>query len=258
MNALVTGASSGIGLQYSRELASRGYNVVMVSNQEVEIKQCAEDIAKEFGVKTYPIFKDLTDSEAPHQLLNYCKENNLDIEFLVNNAGVFFFNPLIKTAEKRINLMLELHVVAVTNLCRVFGEDMASRGKGYILNMSSLSAWMTMPGISIYNATKSYILNMSRSLWYEMREYGVSVTAVCPGAVDTTLYGLSNYWRRIAVGIGVSMRPEKLAKKAINATFKRKKYYIPGAINRPFRFVIKHLPDWAVFFAMSKLNQFQK
>ena len=192
MNALVTGASSGIGLQYSRELASRGYDVVMVSNQEVEIKQCAEDIAKEFGVKTYPIFKDLTDSEAPHQLLNYCKENNLDIEFLVNNAGVFFFNPLIKTAEKRINLMLELHVVAVTNMCRVFGEDMASRGKGYILNMSSLSAWMTMPGISIYNATKSYILNMSRSLWYEMREYGVSVTAVCPGAVDTTLYGLSN------------------------------------------------------------------
>ena len=226
MNALVTGASSGIGLQYSRELASRGYDVVMVSNQEVEIKQCAEDIAKEFGVKTYPIFKDLTDSEAPHQLLNYCKENNLDIEFLVNNAGVFFFNPLIKTAEKRINLMLELHVVAVTNMCRVFGEDMASRGKGYILNMSSLSAWMTMPGISIYNATKSYILNMSRSLWYEMREYGVSVTAVCPGAVDTTLYGLSNYWRRIAVGIGVSMRPEKLAKKALNATFKRKKYYI--------------------------------
>ena len=137
MNALVTGASSGIGLQYSSELASRGYDVVMVSNQEVEIKQCAEDIAKEFGVKTYPIFKDLTDSEAPHQLLNYCKENNLDIEFLVNNAGVFFFNPLIKTAEKRINLMLELHVVAVTNLCRVFGEDMASRGKGYILNMSS-------------------------------------------------------------------------------------------------------------------------
>lgn len=208
MNALVTGASSGIGLQYSRELASRGYDVVMVSNQEVEIKQCAEDIAKEFGVKTYPIFKDLTDIEAPYQLLDYCKENNLDIEVLVNNAGVFFFNPLIKTAEQRINLMLELHVVAVTNMCRVFGEYMAERGKGYILNMSSLSAWMTMPGISIYNATKSYILNMSRSLWYEMKDYGVSVTAICPGAVDTTLYGLSNYWRRVAVGIGVSMRPE--------------------------------------------------
>lgn len=258
MNALVTGASSGIGLQYSRELASRGYDVVMVSNQEVEIKQCAEDIAKEFGVKTYPVFKDLTEPDAPHGLLDYCKGHNLDIDVLINNAGVFFFNQLVKTSEQRIALMLELHVRAVTMMCRVFGEDMASRHRGYILNMSSLSAWMTMPGISIYNATKSYILNMSRSLWYEMKDYGVSVTAVCPGAVDTTLYGLSNYWRRVAVGIGVSMRPEKLARKALNATFKRKKYYIPGAINRPFRFVIKHLPDWAVFFAMSKLEQFQK
>lgn len=159
---------------------------------------------------------------------------------------------------RRVELMLDLHVRTVTKMCRLFGAEMARRGHGYILNMSSMSAWMTMPGINVYNATKSYILNFSRSLWYEMKSYGVSVTAVCPGAVDTGLYGLSPYWRRVAVGIGVSMPPHKLAEKGLKAMFKRKKHVVPGAINGPFVFLIKHLPDWLVFAVMKRIGQFQK
>ena len=101
--------------------------------------------------------------------------------------------------------MLNLHVKTLSKMCWYFGNDMKERGFGYILNMSSMSAWMAMPGISVYNATKAYILNFSRSLWYELHSYGVGVTAVCPGAVDTGLYGLSNYWRNVAVKIGNSL-----------------------------------------------------
>ena len=256
--ALVTGASSGIGLMYARELASRGYDLVIVSNQENEIKQAAEDIAKDFSVKAHPIFMDLTDDMAAENLLQYCKDNGIEIEVLINNAGVFFFNPIIKTARKRVDVMLDLHVKTVAHMCQVFGADMAERGHGYILNMSSMSAWMTMPGINVYNSTKSFILNFSRSLWYELKPLGVTVTAVCPGAVDTGLYGLSDYWRKIAVGIGVSMRPEKLVKRALRAMFRGKKQCMPGLVNHLFVPLIKHLPDWFVFAVIKRLECFQK
>ena len=168
------------------------------------------------------------------------------------------FNPIIKTAKKRVDVMLDLHVKTVAHMCQVFGADMAERGHGYILNMSSMSAWMTMPGINVYNSTKSFILNFSRSLWYELKPLGVTVTAICPGAVDTGLYGLSDYWRKVAVGIGVSLRPEKLVKKALKAMFKGKKQCMPGLINHLFVPIIKHLPDWFVFAVIKRLECFQK
>ena len=139
-----------------------------------------------------------------------------------------------------------------------FGEDMKKKGSGYILNMSSMSAWMTMPGINVYNASKAFILNFSRSLWYELHPHNVGVTAICPGAVDTGLYGLSDYWRKIAVGLGISMRPEKLAQKALKKMYKKKKQYIPGWINHLFIPLIKHLPDWFIFLVIKKISCFQK
>lgn len=258
MYALVTGASSGIGLQYATELARQKYDLLLVSNQEKEIQEAATDLANRFGVKTIGLYKDLSTENAAQELHTYCKENNLQIDILINNAGIFFFNEYVKTDIKRIELMLNLHIKTVSEMCYYFGADMKERGFGYILNMSSMSAWMTMPGISVYNATKAYILNFSRSIWYEMKPYGVGVTAICPGAVDTGLYGLSDKWRKVAVGIGVSMRPEELAKKALKKMFKKKKQYIPGWINHIFIFLVKHLPDWFIFLMIKRIEQFQK
>ena len=143
-------------------------------------------------------------------------------------------------------------------MCRLFGMDMRARGKGYILNMSSMSAWMTMPGIQCYNASKAYILNFSRSMWYEMKPHGVIVTAICPGAVDTGLYGLADNLRKLAVALHVSIPPKKLVQKALKKMFKGKKQYMPGTINHLFVPIMKHLPDWFVFFAMKKISCFQK
>lgn len=259
MYALVTGASSGIGLKYATELASTYHcDLVLVSNQEKELQETAKDLESRFGIKTVPVYKDLSTETAAEELHKFCAEKGIEIDILINNAGVFFFNELTKTEERRVNLMLHLHIRTVTNMCRLFGNDMKERRRGYILNMSSMSAWMSMPGISTYNATKAYILNFSRSLWYEMKPYGVGVTAICPGAVDTGLYGLSDYWRKVAVAINVSMRPEKLVKIALKKMFKKKKQSMPGAINSLFVPFIKHLPDWAVFMVMKKISCFQK
>lgn len=258
MYALVTGASSGIGLCYSRELARRGYDLVIVSNQERELGETAEMLRREYGRTVHTIYKDLTEPEAATELLSYIGEHRLDLEILVNNAGIFFFNHLVNTEWRRVNLMLDLHIRAVTRMTQEFGRYFIRQGHGYILNMSSMSAWMAMPGINIYNSTKAYILNFSRSMWYELRPHGVTVTAICPGAIDTGLYGLSPKLRRLAVRLGISMPPDKMVRKALNALFRKKKSYIPGAINRPFLFLIKHLPDRLVFLLINKISKYEK
>ena len=256
--ALVTGASSGIGLQYATELARQKYDLLLVSNQEKEIQETATKLHNDFGIEAEAVYKDLSEENAAEELHTHCINQGYEVDILINNAGVFFFNAFNNTNLPRIELMLNLHVKTLSKMCWYFGNDMKKRGFGYILNMSSMSAWMAMPGISVYNATKAYILNFSRSLWYELHPYGVGVTAVCPGAVDTGLYGLSNYWRNVAVKIGVSMRPEVLVKKALKKMFKKKKQYLPGALNHLFVPIVKHLPDFLIFFIIKKIDKFER
>ena len=251
--ALVTGASSGIGLCYARRLASLGYRVVAVSNQQAEIQQTAQELASTYGIEALPLYMDLATGEAAEALHAFCRERGLEIEVLVNNAGIFFFREVANTAPGAIETMLSLHVATPTRLCRLFGADMKTRGHGYILNMASLASWMPMPGIALYAATKAYLRSFSRSLWYEMRENGVTVTTVCPGAVATDLYKLSKRYQRLGLRLGVLMPPQRLADKALKAMFRGRKQIVPGAINLFFRWLIALLPDWLVLYAKKKL-----
>lgn len=275
MLSLVTGASSGIGLQYATQLA-RDYHtdLLLVSNQEQELHQVATDLASRYGVRTIPLYADLSLPDAAEQLHQYCKDNGLVVDILINNAGVFFFNPYCETSMKRIELMLHLHIMTVAKLTRLFGEDMVareltqeeqvqqicgkSRRKGYILNMSSMSAWMAMPGIQSYNASKAFIYNFSKSLWYELRPKGVNITVMTPGAVDTELFGLAPHLRRLAVALTVAIPPEKLVKRALRKMFRGKKADMPGVINYLCTPLLKHTPDWLVFLAMKFVGKYQK
>ena len=267
MLSLVTGASSGIGLQYATQLA-RDYHtdLLLVSNQELELRQVAADLSFRYGVHAIPLYADLSLPDAAERLHQYCRDNGLVVDILINNAGVFFFNPYCETSMKRIDLMLHLHIMTVAKLTRLFGEDMVSREltqeeqvqqicgksrrKGYILNMSSMSAWMAMPGIQSYNASKAFIYNFSKSLWYELRPKGVNITVMTPGAVDTELFGLAPHLRRLAVALTVAIPPEKLVKRALRKMFRGKKADMPGVINYLCTPLLKHTPDWLVFLAM--------
>ena len=275
MLALVTGASSGIGLQYATALA-RDYHtdLLLVSNQEQEQIDVAKQLAATYGVKTTPLYADLSKQDSAEHLHQYCVDNNLTVDILINNAGVFFFNPLTETSMRRIELMLNLHVVTVAKLTRLFADDMIKRElteeekqehvlgkprrKGYILNMSSMSAWMAYPGIQTYNATKAFIYNFSKSVWYELYPQGVNITVMTPGAVDTALFGLTPNLRKLAVNLTVSIPPEKLVKRALKRMFQGKKADMPGVLNHLATPLLKHTPDWLVRLTYKIVGQFQK
>ena len=273
MLALVTGASSGIGLQYATQLA-RDYHcdLLLVSNQQKELDEVAKDLAQKYNVKTVAHFADLSLSDAAENVYEWCKKEGYEVDVLINNAGVFFFNPYCETSMKRIELMLQLHVMTVAKLTRLFAADMCQRQlteeearsricghkrmRGYILNMSSMSAWMAMPGIQTYNATKSFIYNFSKSIWYELKPQNVGITVMAPGAVDTGLFGLAPNLRKLAVALTVSIPPEKLVKRALKKMFRNKKADTPGFINWLSTPLLKHTPDWMLFLAQKKLKQF--
>ncbi len=240
--AVVTGASSGIGLCFCRELAKRGCNLVMVSNQERELVECASEIACTHGVRTYPLYEDLTSPAAAEAILGYLDSHALRADYLINNAGIFSFRPVIETDPRKLDCFIRLHVDAVTNLSRAFALRFKESGKGRILNMSSMSCWMPMPGIAMYSATKAYIRVFSRALHYEMRDYGVSVTVACPGGIATDLFGLSEPLKKFAVAIRVLDTPDGFARKAVNKMLKGKKQYINGLLNRISIVFVASLP----------------
>lgn len=259
MFSLVTGASRGIGIEYARTLArDYGSDLLIISSKEEDIQAVAADIAGDYGVNVIPLAMDLAVPDAAERLFAFTEEQGLEVDVLINNAGMFFFNPLIETDMRRIERMLTLHILTVTKLCRLFGEKMCRRGSGFILNMSSLSTWMMCPGIQTYNASKSYLYNFTRSLWYEFKPKGVHVMVVTPGMVDTTLYGLKPELRALAVKICVNTPTPRLAKKALRRLFRRRKCCMPGFINHVSKPFLKHLPDWLVFWVMRKIAKYQK
>lgn len=243
MTALVTGASSGIGLEFSRQLAARGANVVLVSNQRQELERICDELVEKYpDQRFYACFKNLCDSDCAEFLLDFCVKNTDGIDVLINNAGVFAFKEVCETSHEQLNLFIDLHVRAVTLLCRVFAEDMKKRGGGYILNMSSMSCWMPMPGIAMYSATKSFIQVLSRAMCLELRDSGVSVTVACPGGIATDLFGLPRNLRDFAVKIGVLATPQKFVRGALKRMFSRKQQYVNGFMNKAAAFIVPKLP----------------
>ncbi len=256
--AIVTGASSGIGLEYARELSSRGYDVVMVSNEEERLVRCAGELSQTYGVQTWPLYMDLSQADAAENLHGFCGALGLHVEVLVNNAGIFRLEHVVNLSIGVVRTMLMLHMNTVVLLCRYFGEDMKKQGKGYILNMSSMCAWFPYPDISLYASTKCFLRSFSRAFRLEMLDYGVSVPTICPGAIATDLYNLPKHLQRLAVRIGVMMKPQTLARRALNGMFKRRAQMIPGLINYFFIGFLFLLPYGVVRWSMRKIMKYIK
>ncbi len=240
--ALITGASSGIGYQYARELASRSYDLVIVSNEDKPLNEKAAILTEEFGIGVIPIVMDLGKQEAAKCLYEKCREGGIEIEVLINNAGVYHDRDFLDDSAEFNSLILNLHVYTPAMLEYYFGKDMVLRGKGYILNMSSITSDIAVQRLATYSATKAFLKNFSRCTHIELFKKGVNVTCVRPGAVATGLYNLSPSATRTGLALGYIITPEKLAKKGIDALFRGRARITPGFASKLLIVLVKLLP----------------
>lgn len=239
--ALVTGAASGMGRIYARRLAQKGYNLVLVDINAAGLDETASMIGEE--VKVLSIVQDLSLMDAADRIYERTEAEKCEVEVLVNNAGVMFCQGLAETSEKMLNVIMMVHMNTPLMLCRKYVGAMKERGCGYILNISSLAAWMIWPGIGMYGCTKRFVRHYSRELRTECRKTGVSVTNAYFGAVDTPLVPLKESLRKLARILAVMIRPEKAVDRALKATFRRRRGVMPGLLNKIFLPLIVIVPD---------------
>ena len=253
--ALVTGAASGMGRIYSLQLAQRGYNIIMVDINAAGLDETERMVKAEIEASTeipsdrkgafrmIPIVQDLSVSDAADKIFAATEAAGCVVEVLVNNAGVMYCQGIAETSERMLNIIMMVHMYTPLMLCRKYVIGMKERKCGYILNISSLAAWMIWPGIGMYAHTKRFVRNYSRELRIECQKTGVSVTNAYFGAVDTPLIPLKDSLRRLARALAVMIRPETAVKKALNATFRRRKGTMPGLLNKIFLPFILIMPD---------------
>lgn len=255
--ALITGASSGIGEAYAEELAQNGYNVVIVSNQEEKNIEVAKRLQLLYSIIAVPYYADLTETGIAQKIYDDMKAKDIEVDILVSNAGILQFSQLSKTSSVLIDKVIALHCQTPTQLCKLFGEDMKQRGKGHILLMSSMTAWLPYPTISVYASSKAYLKTFGESLYYELRRYGVRVTIIYPGAVDTPLYNLPDNRRKLFRAVGLMSSAHDVAHSALQAMFSGRRTLVVGIFTKVSTFFCRLIPSWllALIFRIPVLRR---
>jgi short-subunit dehydrogenase len=232
--ALVTGSSSGIGAQIATELARRGHGLTLVARREALLRNLADDLKGRFGVTVHVVAADLTDADARAALPPRFEELGLTVDVLVNNAGFTTMGPVQRADRDRELAMIRTNVEAVVDLCTMFVGPMATRRRGAVLNTASTAAFQPLPAQAGYGASKAFVLSYSRALGAELHGTGVTVTALCPGPVETGFAeagGMTDEEASESLPRFMWVAPEAVAKAAVDGMAAGRAVVIPGAAN---------------------------
>lgn len=235
MKALITGASSGIGMEIARELAARGYELILVARRRERL----EALARQLTVKCRILEMDLSSEEQCRQL--YCRARNEDLEILVNNAGFGVCGPFATTNLERDIEMIRINIVAVHMLTKLFLHDFRMRNRGYILNVASSAGFMAGPLMATYYATKNYVLRLTEAIREELRHEGsaVVISALCPGPVKTEFNDVANV--RFSVP---GMDARRCARIAVRGMLRNKQVIVPGMGMKAAMTARRFVPEW--------------
>ena len=254
--AIVTGAASGMGRCYALQLAQMGYGVLLVDINGESAQELSQQIKQQYKVPAPVICIDLTQSDAAKQVLGKCQESGWQVEILINNAGFLITSLIEDTDPQKLQRIIALHCTTPLLLCRLFIPLMKEQGRGYILNISSISAWMDWPVIGMYGSTKRFVKGYSRQLRIECKGSPVSVTTAIFGAVDTPLirFPLLMRYRKILLHLGFMISPEKATRLALKAMFRRRVRLIPCLSDRLVIMLCPLMPDWLLSFLVRKID----
>ena len=240
-HALVTGASSGLGVGFARELARRGCALTLVARREDRLRRLGQELSARHGVDVFVVPADLATPGATQRLYKEVRESSRPVDVLVNNAGFGIYGEAVEIPWEWEKSMLELDIVAVAHLTKLFAKDMLSRNFGFILQVASIGAYQPSPTYASYSAAKSYVLHFGEALNYELRDTGVGCTVLSPGIVATEFLEVSGQQASLYQRL-VLMQSSEVARIGIESMLKRKPSVVPGRINAATVFMNRLLP----------------
>lgn len=240
--ALVTGASSGLGVDFARELARRGCNVVLVARREERLRHVQSELQSQHGIKALVVTLDLAQPRAPQELYDGLAAQQVAVDVLVNNAGFGVFGQEIDIPWERTHEMLSVDILALTHLTKLFARDMVRRRSGYILQVASIGAYQPSPTYAAYSAAKSYVRSYSQALNFELRGTGVSSTVVSPGVTATEFLQVAGQ-RRTWFHNMTMMTSDQVAAIGVRAMLARRYSIVPGFMNWLTALLVNLTPD---------------
>jgi uncharacterized protein len=225
--ALVTGASAGIGVALANELAAGGTNLVLTARRQDRLEELAHSLEAKYKIKTAVLAADLADPSGPEKIYEFTREQKIEIELLVNNAGFGAYGEVHTVDARRLLDMVQVNCSAVVYLTRLFVPQMVERRSGDVLILASVASFQAVPYISTYAATKAFDLLFAEGLAEEMKPYGIKVCALCPGSTESEFHvvaGQEKFMRKAETA-------EKVARTGLAALAAGKSYVVSGWVN---------------------------
>jgi short-subunit dehydrogenase len=253
--ALVTGATSGIGHELAKIFAEEGYDLVLVSRSREELETVGNNLAQLHGVRATVVPADLSEPSAAEEVYNEVKAKGIQIDVLVNDAGQGVYGPFTTTELQEELNIIQLNVVSLMVLTKLFLKDMVNRGEGRILQLASIVSKIASPLMAVYAGTKAFVYNFSMSLSNELKDTGVTITALQPGVTDTDFFNKADATEMRAVQEGDPADPAKVARDGYEALMKGEAKVVSGAMNKMQAAMSNIISDEALAEQMRKQNE---
>jgi short-subunit dehydrogenase len=255
---LITGASRGIGYDLAKQFAPYSKRLVLISRNIKRLTEIRDHFEREFGVEVIIIARDLSLPHASQQIFNELNDKGIIVDVLVNNAGIGYYGFFHRESLDQISDMLQLNIVALTELTKLFLKGMVDRESGKILNISSLAAYTPGPFMAVYYASKAYVKSFSEAIADELKGTGVTVTAVCPGLTKTGFQKEIGNERPYLAVPALQASSEDVARFALKALIDGKEVAIPGILNSSLAMTTKIIPDRLKTRIVRKLQQLNR
>jgi short-subunit dehydrogenase len=239
--ALVTGASSGFGVEFATLLAEQKANLVLVARHTEPMEQLAEHLRQEHRVNVVVEGMDLSVAGAGSELKSRLDSRGITVDVLVNNAGFGIYGGFVEQPRQKLLGMLQLNILTVTELTHSFAADMVKRRSGHILLVASLLGYQATPGYAAYAASKAYVLLFGEALHAELKPYGIGVTVLCPGATSTSFGEVAGQKNTPALRM-LMMKPRPVARIGLLAMLHRRSSVVAGVLNKVVVFIFRFAP----------------
>jgi uncharacterized protein len=240
--ALITGASGGIGYEFAKLFAHDKYNLVLVARSQQKLAQVADELKSKFGISVKVIAKDLSNFSASEEIFTELQNEGIKISALVNNAGFATYGHFTETELTAELNMMQVNVVCLTHLTKLFLKDMVKQREGKILNVASTAAFQPGPLMAVYYATKAYVLSFSEAIANELEGTGVSVTALCPGPTESGFQQRAAMEESKLVSGQKIMDAETVAKIGYRGLMENRPVVIPGVKNKLLTETVRFTP----------------